>query len=197
MPGTSPRPHPTPLRRLQPPSPFPHPPTHTPTSSADFKRNCWLAIPACITARAWRTCRDACLDCLPAVAGKTIPAFPAHAHPQLYASGKKPILSHCWSGLLLSSNTMLWWESIEYQLKNRSQLVWWKDILLSLNWLPWYVRHTYTHIYNWVGQPFAEECSIWMQSYLSLEQLVKTFCLPTGGFMISAITNPACKERFI
>ena len=28
---------------------------------------------------------------LPAVAGKTFPAFPAHAHPQFYVSGKRPI----------------------------------------------------------------------------------------------------------
>ena len=27
------------------------------------------------------TCRDACRDCLPAVAGKTFPTFPAHAPP--------------------------------------------------------------------------------------------------------------------
>ena len=42
--------------------------------AADFKGNRWLAIPACITARAWRTCRDACRDRLPAVTGKTFPA---------------------------------------------------------------------------------------------------------------------------
>ena len=29
---------------------------------ADFKGNSWLAIPACITARASRTCRDECRD---------------------------------------------------------------------------------------------------------------------------------------
>ena len=48
-----------------------------------------LAIPTCITARAWRTCRDACQDRLPAVAGKTFPAFPAHVHTQFYVSGKR------------------------------------------------------------------------------------------------------------
>ena len=59
--------------------------------AADFKENRLLAIPACITARAWRTCRDACRDRLHAVTGKTFPAFPAHAHPQFYVSGKRPI----------------------------------------------------------------------------------------------------------
>ena len=59
--------------------------------AADFKGNRWLAIPTCITARAWRTCRDACRDRLPAVTGKTFPAFPAHAHPQICVSGKRPI----------------------------------------------------------------------------------------------------------
>ena len=38
------------------------------------------------------TCRDACRDRSSAVTGKTFPAFPAHAHPQLYVSGKRPIL---------------------------------------------------------------------------------------------------------
>ena len=61
--------------------------------AADFKRNHKLAIPACITARAWRTCRDASRDCLPAVAGKTFTAFPAHAHPQFYLFGKRPMFT--------------------------------------------------------------------------------------------------------
>ena len=59
--------------------------------AADFKGYRKLAIPACITARAWRTCRDACRDRLPAVTGKTFPAFPAHAHPQFCVSGKRPM----------------------------------------------------------------------------------------------------------
>ena len=59
--------------------------------AADFEGNRYLAIPACITARAWRTCRDACRDRLPAVTGKTFPAFPAHAHPQFCVSGKRPM----------------------------------------------------------------------------------------------------------
>ena len=59
--------------------------------AADFKGNRKLAIPACITARAWRTCRDACRDRLPAVTGKAFPAFPAHAHPQYCLSGKRPM----------------------------------------------------------------------------------------------------------
>ena len=61
--------------------------------AADFKGNRWLAIPTCITARAWRTCRDACRDRLPAVTGKTFPAFPAHAHPLICVSGKWPMMS--------------------------------------------------------------------------------------------------------
>ena len=52
--------------------------------AVEFKGNRELAIPACISARAWRTCRDACRDCLSAMAGKTFPAFPAHAHPHRY-----------------------------------------------------------------------------------------------------------------
>ena len=43
------------------------PPT---TTTPAFKRNHYLATPAYITARASRTCRDACWDRLPAVQGK-------------------------------------------------------------------------------------------------------------------------------
>ena len=64
--------------------------------AADFKGNRKLAIPTCITARAWRTCRDACRDRAPAVTGKTFPAFPAHAHLQFCVSGKRPMLSSQW-----------------------------------------------------------------------------------------------------
>ena len=49
----------------------------------DFKENRKLAIPACITARAPRTCRDACRSRQPAMSGKTFPAFPAHAQPAI------------------------------------------------------------------------------------------------------------------
>ena len=66
--------------------------------AADFTGNRWLAIPACITARAWRTCRDACRDRSPAVTGKTFPVFPAHAHPQFYVSGKRPIVRQSTGG---------------------------------------------------------------------------------------------------
>ena len=59
--------------------------------AADLKGNGYLAISACITARASRRCRDACRDCLTAVAGKTFPAFPVQAHLQFYVSDKRPI----------------------------------------------------------------------------------------------------------
>ena len=68
--------------------------------AADFKGNRKLAIPTCITARAWRTCRDACRDCAPAVTGKTFPAFPAHARLQFCVSGKRP--------MELFPGTMIW-----------------------------------------------------------------------------------------
>ena len=49
-----------------------------------FPRQRGLAIPTCITARAWRTCRDAYRDRWQVVSievggGKTFPAFPVHA----------------------------------------------------------------------------------------------------------------------
>ena len=58
--------------------------------ATNFKGNRQLAIPACITVRAWRTCRDACRDHSPAVAGKTFPASPAHAQSQFYVYGRRP-----------------------------------------------------------------------------------------------------------
>ena len=47
-----------------------------------------LAIPTCIMARAWRTCRDPCRGRLltfrlKSVAGKTFPVFQAHAQPAI------------------------------------------------------------------------------------------------------------------
>ena len=53
-----------------------------------FPRHCGLAIPTCITARAWCTCRDACRDRYLAISlefggGKTFPAFPAHVQPAI------------------------------------------------------------------------------------------------------------------
>ena len=50
-------------------------------TATDFKGNRELAIPACITARAWYTCRDACRDRWLALAGKTFPVVPGHVQP--------------------------------------------------------------------------------------------------------------------
>ena len=76
--------------------------------AADFEGNRYLAIPACITARAWRTCRDACRGRLPAVTGKTFPAFPAHAHPQFGVSGKRPMLLS-FIGILFPRTLLVSW----------------------------------------------------------------------------------------
>ena len=59
-----------------------------------FPRHSGLAIPTCITARAWRTCRDACRDRLLAVSfevggGENIPGACATPPPPLYVSGKR------------------------------------------------------------------------------------------------------------
>ena len=62
--------------------------------ATDIKGNHQLAIPACITARASRTCRDACWDRWPKVAGKTFPAFPAHAQPAILPIWQEPIVNH-------------------------------------------------------------------------------------------------------
>ena len=51
--------------------------------ATNFKGNRYLAIPACIIARASSTCRDACRDRSPVVVGETFSAFPAHAQPAI------------------------------------------------------------------------------------------------------------------
>ena len=51
--------------------------------ATDIKGNRQLAIPACITTRASRTCRDARRDRWLKVAWKTFLAFPAHAQPAI------------------------------------------------------------------------------------------------------------------
>ena len=55
-----------------------------------FPRHLGLAIPTCITARAWRTCRHACQDRQVAVSfedghigGENVPDIPGHAQPAI------------------------------------------------------------------------------------------------------------------
>ena len=52
-------------------------------TATDFKGNRELAIPACITARARYTCRDACRDRWLALAGKMFPVVPGHVQPAI------------------------------------------------------------------------------------------------------------------
>ena len=59
--------------------------------ATDFKGNRSLAIPACITARASRTCRDDCRDRLPTVAGKRSRHSRRKHNPQFCVSVKRPI----------------------------------------------------------------------------------------------------------
>ena len=61
--------------------------------TTNFKATRYLAIPACITARAWRTCRDACRDRQPAMAGKTFRHSRRMRNSQFCVSGKRPIVS--------------------------------------------------------------------------------------------------------
>ena len=59
--------------------------------ATDFKGNRGLTIPACITARASRTCRDACRDRQPVMAGKRSRHSRRMRNPQFYVSGKRPM----------------------------------------------------------------------------------------------------------
>ena len=94
---------------------------------ADFNGNCSLATPACIKARASRTCCDACRDRLPAVAWKTFPAFPVNAHPQFYVSGKRLIRKPVYGWKLESkSNVAIEIMDAEYSMSFVSwSISWW------------------------------------------------------------------------
>ena len=61
----------------------------------DFKGKRKLALPACITARASRTCRDAYRGRSPAVVGETCRVFPAHAQPATLHIWQE---AHAWRG---------------------------------------------------------------------------------------------------
>ena len=78
--------------------------------ATDFKRNRLLAIPACITARASRTCRDSCPDRKPAVAGKRSRHSRRMRNLQFYVSGKRPmpVISQCTANDLKFLNNDQW-----------------------------------------------------------------------------------------
>ena len=70
--------------------------------AVDFKGNCLLAIPACITTRASCTCRDACRDCLPAVCGENVPGIAGACATRNFtylARGPWASGFHCWAVL--------------------------------------------------------------------------------------------------
>ena len=71
--------------------------------ATDFKGNRQLAIPACITAREWRTCRDACRD--QRWWGKRSRHLRRMRNPQYCVSGKRPMCC-CYSRKWLSINCM-------------------------------------------------------------------------------------------
>ena len=57
-----------------------------------FPRHRDLAIPTCITAPALRTCRDACRDRELAVSFEVGGGENAPGNPQVYVSGKRPLV---------------------------------------------------------------------------------------------------------
>ena len=73
--------------------------------ATDFKGNCSLAIPTCITARAWRTCRDACRDRQPAVAGKRSRRM---RNPQFYVSAIIDYIRRSWDRVNLIRGNRTW-----------------------------------------------------------------------------------------
>ena len=115
-------------------------------SAIVFKGNRYSAISACITARAWHTCRGAFRDCLPVVAGKTFPAFPAHAQPEIL---------HIWYAAQYSDVSILWRHHVNLSIAfmNRQRVhVWYERSVVpgQLRMLPSRtptvcVNHTWYH----------------------------------------------------
>ena len=71
----------------------------------------------------WRACRDACRDRLPAVTGKTFPAFPAHAHPQFCVSGKRPIVTfNQFQHIQGFMQTYIDWRLITYEVVHLTEI---------------------------------------------------------------------------
>ena len=131
--------------------------------AADFKGNCWLAIPVTITACAWRTCRDACRDRFPAVAGKTIPAFPLTAFPlkvvrnsNIAENTKRPLLDiYSWacyamiavlSGLLMEVTFAIWWAThkvhslLPRRIQTECHWTYWINGSIEWWWIDWEQR---------------------------------------------------------
>ena len=142
--------------------------------AADFNGNRYLATPACITARAWRTCRDACRDRLHAVTGKTFPAFPAHAHPQFCVSGKRPMdpMSelHTKPRIISGTTPSLATDSPRGVWMNRLPPVNWSTFrfrFLKDNWcltLVWWTGNSYwflAFIYVFILPKFCLLCFLW------------------------------------
>ena len=68
---------------------------HAPGMPGTFsppKKKSLVSDPACITARAWRTCCDACRDRLPALAGRPSRHSRRMRNPQFFVSDKKPMV---------------------------------------------------------------------------------------------------------
>ena len=88
-----------------------------------LKGHHWLAIPVCITSRTPRTCRNACRDRQPAVAGKTIPAFPAYARPVILriwqeAHNRAPLITEDMATIVSVTSTRENWH------KTLAQNIW-------------------------------------------------------------------------
>ena len=98
--------------------------------ATDFKGNRYLAIPACITARASRTCRDACRDRLTRGVGGKVPGIPgACATGNFTYLVRGPfwgIVSVCVNDILQYEDTQ-WWCTLtgDIQFNGLSRILTW------------------------------------------------------------------------
>ena len=91
---------------------------HAPGMPGTVFRHRGLAIPTCITARVVMHA-GIVNQRFPykSVAGKTFPAFAAHANPQFYVSGKRPM---SWCNVMMQIMGVYVWDAID----NFQRLVW-------------------------------------------------------------------------
>ena len=68
-----------------------------------------LAIPACITARASRTCRDACRFRSPALAGKNVPGIPGACAPAILRIWQE---AHASEATPVNTDLKLWYRNL-------------------------------------------------------------------------------------
>ena len=163
-----------------------------------FPHHRGLAIPTCITARAWPTCRDACRDCYLAVSfeiggGENVPGIPGACTTQIVTYlVRGPLTSHSYP--LFSFSTPRhkcrdWQIASQVPIINQrhSGITYTnKQRVLMHGHQGWNVRHGLCHIYMiyvyiWVVYSFCLFCCLFIIVTTQFVALYKP-CKPKPKF---------------